>query len=534
MPKRLEPEQDEANENGDLPPLGCKKPGKGLPQVSVPKNKEHFEHAFLIEKNRLERIVTPIILDSVTLVAWFTLKLPQVRQTVSGSSNLPQWNQVWTVIEEQKAMLEEQYDSNESEGSLATQWELKPPVTLNELYAYAMYVLFRKASEDPGEDEGLKWHKYYYEDEGKFYLIYQFLNFLSKYSTGLGAMQFDRPSESTHQSAHARWPTTGGGKIRTAADKFFSSEVSTRRMAIVMQRDILIGLANDWDPRNLLSSGTGKEVGFVLNEDTNVSKTLTQDVKELLQAVQTYEAQHPGDDATLCEVLCAILWWPSCVTITGVSTRDNDDNEISLETLGDFEEFVRKDKEPWIWLKTSSVGGHGLILGNHEDYSGHPTLELERLVDRITEHEAKDVASLFSLIRSNHRCSSEFVEDLIKIFAPVKQRNDMDFERASSLLRIFQNWPVNNEDPFFQLEGLEGLVADLDEELAEDARAVLRLVRKGYGNCSDNADELNTIFEAKKARNAEMWTRADQIKNIFEAIDDFEAIGVEADNMEIE
>lgn len=59
----------------------------------------------------------------------------------------------------------------------------------------------------------------------------------------------------------------------------------------------------------------------------------------------------------------------------------------------------------------------------------------------------------------------------------------------------------------------------MDRTLAEDARAVLYLIRRGYRTCRDSMDELKVIFGPMKQRNAEELERAEQIKKVFEAID---------------
>jgi hypothetical protein len=69
------------------------------------------------------------------------------------------------------------------------------------------------------------------------------------------------------------------------------------------------------------------------------------------------------------------------------------------------------------------------------------------------------------------------------------------------------------------LAKLESLATELDGTPAEDARAVLYLIRRGFRTCHDSMDELKVIFGALQQRNAEELERAVQIKKVFEAID---------------
>jgi hypothetical protein len=63
------------------------------------------------------------------------------------------------------------------------------------------------------------------------------------------------------------------------------------------------------------------------------------------------------------------------------------------------------------------------------------------------------------------------------------------------------------------------LAVELDGKTAEDARAVLYLVRRGVGTCRDYLDELKVIFGPLQQRSVAELERAIQIKTVFEAID---------------
>jgi hypothetical protein len=64
------------------------------------------------------------------------------------------------------------------------------------------------------------------------------------------------------------------------------------------------------------------------------------------------------------------------------------------------------------------------------------------------------------------------------------------------------------------------LAVELDGKTAEDARAVLYLIRRGFGTCRDYLDKLKVIFGPLQQRCVEELERAIQIKTVFEAIDE--------------
>jgi hypothetical protein len=92
-------------------------------------------------------------------------------------------------------------------------------------------------------------------------------------------------------------------------------------------------------------------VGFVLNEYIAGHKVVRQLVNDILLEAQNYFTQ--GADHPFSAALCAVLGWPSSVTITKVSVRS---------------------EKPWVWLDTTSVTRKNLTDANQADYTRHPVL----------------------------------------------------------------------------------------------------------------------------------------------------------------
>lgn len=173
-------------------------------------------------------------------------------------------------------------------------------------------------------------------------------------------------------------------------------------------------------------------VGFTLNEGIARDKVVWRSVNEIFQEAQNYFTQ--GINHPFSISLSAVLGWPSSVNITRVKIRSDNDQRMSIERIEDFLNYVRKAHEPWVWVDTAAVSRKDLNDINQADYTRHPVLQLEKWVNTLTEQDAGFAASLFTLLRRNHRRSQDFVEDLTKLFAPFKMLNTTSSERSRSLL----------------------------------------------------------------------------------------------------
>jgi hypothetical protein len=175
-------------EDTDNWPAHCNTPcNPDCPTVAVPHHiPAGLEHALLVTPNALSEVMFSLVNNSVTLKAWFALQLSHVKQAgqYHGRVFEPQWWRVWELIRVHKSAWIQEYDTQEQS---KTQWELHQPSSVGELYALALFVLYRKVQSNPGKDDervvGLKWHKYYHEDEGRYFLLHDLLGSLDYHCT---------------------------------------------------------------------------------------------------------------------------------------------------------------------------------------------------------------------------------------------------------------------------------------------------------------------------------------------------------------
>jgi len=286
---------------------------------------------------------------------------------------------------------------------------------------------------------------------------------------------------------------------------------------------ILTDADNNWSPKALFGYKVlypvahDKDVGLTLNEGSAVHKTMFREVNDIFQAAQNYFTQGAQDADAFGTNMCAMLRWPSNVIILKASIRGKRDQETPIGRIEDFLEYVRKDAAPWVCLEMSPVAPRITHHFDQADYSRHPVLQLEQWVDTLPEQDAGYAASLFTLLRRNHRLSRDFLKDLTELFAPLRQLNILNSERSRSLLETFED-QTEASSHASHLERIESLATQLDEASAEDARAVIHLIRRGFRTCRDSMDELKVIFGPVQQRNAEL-ERAVQIRNVFDAID---------------
>jgi hypothetical protein len=223
-----DPNKAGRNHNGDHFPHHCVLQNRpDFPNIAVPyesKEKEGFENALLVTSNTMQDLIETLVNGSARLKAWFALKLPHVGPNgeTAKKSIAPQWGPVWAMIQKQKSSWNSRYDPKDQSGM---HWEVSTPSSVGELYAIAMFVLYRKTRHNREANERrmtrLKWHAYYDDDKKKFFLLYNFLAFLDFYCTGPGAIQFDRP---TKDEKLPTWNNSRGSRMHSAVRQFQTSE----------------------------------------------------------------------------------------------------------------------------------------------------------------------------------------------------------------------------------------------------------------------------------------------------------------------
>jgi hypothetical protein len=206
------------------------RPGPDLPKTALPahdlSDKIGFQKAFLAAGYTLDESIVSIVVGSATLKAWFAVIFPDMRRRSASAKKFiaPSWASIWNLAKTQMATWNKNFCYH---GHPETQWELHEPSSVGELYALAMFVIYRNVLDNPEKDgnhvDALKWRKGYDEDEGKFFLLYKFLSFMGSYCTGDGVIQFDRPIGYGYLKVRA-WKESRGGRMHTAVQQFLTGE----------------------------------------------------------------------------------------------------------------------------------------------------------------------------------------------------------------------------------------------------------------------------------------------------------------------
>jgi len=193
-----------------------------LPKTFIPyRDQTGFEQALLVRHDTLQETIASVVIGSATMKAWFALMFPQMRQRDAcvKTAIAPTWEAVWGLISKQKATWNDRYDTNVHHHT--THWELHEPSSVGELYALAMFVLYRKVQDNPEKDDirvaGLKWHKYYREDEEKYHLLFLLLIFMRSFCAVVRGFQFRRPTSVVNLSS---WEYSRGGRMQIAVQRF--------------------------------------------------------------------------------------------------------------------------------------------------------------------------------------------------------------------------------------------------------------------------------------------------------------------------
>jgi len=228
---------------------------------------------------------------------------------------------------------------------------------------------------------------------------------------------------------------------------------------------------------------------------------------------------------TLSDTLLGCLGWPksSCLDSIALHTEGNlafDDPVRSLAALWD---AIDSQNTPVFRVQTSGINTSAPLNPSSSQpslpqrHNSHSILALEALVDELPDNDAQIARPLFELIKKGHSRSHQHTEDLEVMFAPIKQRNAEEWERSSRMKTIFDDVARDKS----QVLKLTDLVYHLDETHAEDARAILHVMRRNLKGGRGFAGELSRLFQPAKQRNAEAWKRVSRVKRIF---DEFEQV----------
>lgn len=225
---------------------------------------------------------------------------------------------------------------------------------------------------------------------------------------------------------------------------------------------------------------------------------------------------------SLADILLGCLGWfkSSCHTSTIVRPEGNVASSDPVQTLAALWDVINSQELPVFRVQSSAVTPDiaANTRASHptppQTYANHSILTLEALVDELPDNDAQIARPLFELIRKGHSRSHEHIKDLEAMFDPVKQRNAEEWERSNMMKTIFDEVARDKS----QALKLEGLVEHLDDAHAEDARAILHVVRRNQKGGRGFAGELSRLFQPVKQRNAEAWKRVSRLKKIFDEL----------------
>lgn len=215
----------EPNKYGISPPKGCTiwgVHGEAL-QIATPRTgsqRSVFEDSLLIEGHHLDQCITGLVRQSATLKAWFAYRISL--RTVQTASSPAGWTLIWALIQDSAATWHEQFHQSEDRGGT---WELGEPDSVAELQARVLFVLFQNVQENQHghtqSSSSLKWHSYYYEEAGRYLLLYRFLIQLNQHTNGGRRMCIHRPSDAGwRKTGQLSWEKTQGFQIHQLSKAF--------------------------------------------------------------------------------------------------------------------------------------------------------------------------------------------------------------------------------------------------------------------------------------------------------------------------
>lgn len=172
----------------------------------------------------LERSMLSMVRKSATLKAWFAfkLKIPDLRETHYLESKTPTWERVWELIQQKGA---EWMALGERQGLQRNQWEIDEPASILDLFMYTLVVLYCRVEDNTNSTgeatRGFEWHDYYYEHEGKFFLLYRFLLYHTRLFLPGRANSIQPP---LNPAKLPTWQQSYGCRIRQASETFMEGE----------------------------------------------------------------------------------------------------------------------------------------------------------------------------------------------------------------------------------------------------------------------------------------------------------------------
>ena len=227
-------------------------------------------------------------------------------------------------------------------------------------------------------------------------------------------------------------------------------------------------------------------------------------------------------DVSLSDAIHGCLAWLkfSCPTSVELYPEGNAASSDPVQTMAALWEVINSQELPVFRVQSSAATPDVAPTTRSSQqtpqqmYANHRILTLEALIDELPDNDAEIARPLFELIRKGHSRSDEHIKDLEAMFAPIKQRNSEEWEQINRIKTIVDEVERDKS----QVLRLEHLADHLDDDHAEDARAILRIVRRDLKGKRGLLGELNRLFQPVKQRNAEAWKRVSQARKVFDEL----------------
>jgi hypothetical protein len=416
------------NKHGCLPPRGCALPlGSRLPQVATGyEGKSSYEAAFLVESGKLYEAFSAAIVSCATLKAWFAYKirarairdgLAKQNAMLDFQLKLPEWQTVWKLIREKGAVWTVQY---KEQGLNVNPWELQStcsPISALDLFTQVLIVLACNTTANSDAEEtpssGFRWHQYYYEDEGRLFLLYGFMTHLN--TMNAQSLTIYEPSDANSRSW---WMRFSGYQINQAAKSYMEGEC---KLSILKE----IGLTDSetgWDPATMLSQ-TLESGAYCQNEDHTTTTPAT--------------AQQPSEQDFSSHAILKLE--PLTDKLNNHDQARSAQSRFNLirENNRHSAEFVKELTEYFAPLEAATTRRWQKVSDCKricDDAAKDDTqfYKLRHLIAELSSAQQVHAQQYFTLVNTDNPLASVAAENLIKLFTP----DEAEVEEASKMKGI--------------------------------------------------------------------------------------------------
>lgn len=426
------------DKHGCFPPRGFTLPrGSRLPQVATGnEDKASYEATFLVESGKLYEVFAATAASCATLKAWFAYKirarairdgLAKQNAMLDFQLKLPDWQTVWKLIQEKGAVWTEQY---QKEGLNVNPWELQSscsPISALDLFAQVLIVLAcnTTANSDPEEtpSSGFRWHQYYYEDEGRFFLLYGFMTHLNTMNSQ--SLTIYEPSD---PNSRKWWMRFCGHRINQAAKSYMKGECKL----LIPKEAELTGLETGWDPATMLSK-TLESGAYHGNEDHTTTTPAT--------AQQASERDFSSHAILKLEPLTDKL--NNQDQAHSAQSRFN----LIRENHRHSAEFVKELTEIFAPLEAATTTRWQKIADCKRICSDAANdnvqlYKLRHLMADLSDTQQIHAQQYFTLVNTNNPLASVASENLIMLFTP----DEIEAEEVSKMKGIFDEIRKDTSD----------------------------------------------------------------------------------------